>query len=73
MAWNELSKQAKTDETLLRAVRNLAFQTELPNGKQPSPRQSPSLADVDALRRAGLADSAVVAEGGGGLYPWPVG
>ena len=28
---------------------------------------------ADALRRAGLADAAVVAEGGGGLYPWPVG
>ena len=27
----------------------------------------------EALRRAGLADSAVVAEGGGRLYPWPVG
>ena len=26
-----------------------------------------------ALRSAGLTDSAVVAEGGGRLYPWPVG
>ena len=26
-----------------------------------------------ALHSAGLTDSAVVAEGGGRLYPWPVG
>ena len=28
---------------------------------------------AEALHRAGLADSAVVAKGGGRLYPWPVG
>ena len=45
----EWIKLGQGEMALLSVSGDLALRSALPNGKQPSPRQSPSLADVDAL------------------------